>query len=251
MSRSDGMRKTRPVSDSRDAHNEMPLFYKRPEVLSTVTHAHWRIKVGDLGFAAQTQFVPVAASEFVMASHKYPLLFGSHEHLPVALLGLKPHNSFVKGESWQEDAYVPAYVRRYPFCLTAVDGNVALAIDTEAPQLIKSGQEGEPLFVDGKPSPLTEKAWQFCDTFSREFAATESFVKLLVKHKLLIQRVLDINLPNETATSLTGFYLVDAEAFQALPDELLADWHRKGILALIYAHLNSLTRLPALALPGG
>jgi hypothetical protein len=77
--------------------------------------------------------------------------------------------------------------------------------------------------------------------------ATEAFVKLLVEHKLLTERALQVNLPNGPPMSLTGFYVVDVDAFTALPEALLGDWHRRGILALIYAHLNSLARIPALA----
>jgi len=37
--------------------------------------------------------------------------------------------------------------------------------------------------------------------------------------------------------------------FAQLPDALVADWHRKGWLALIYAHLGSLVRFRALLVP--
>lgn len=225
---------------------QLPLFYKRLELLSRAEHGRWRIKLTDLSFAAEAQFVPVAASEFREAGHHYPLLFGAGEHLPLALLGLHGGNSFLTGGSWQADAYVPAYVRRYPFLLTSLPtGRLALSIDADAPHLVKSGLEGHPLYQDGKPSPVLEHAWQFCELFAQEFAATEDFVKLLVEHKLLVERTLEVALPSQQRTSLVGFYVVDVGAFEALPEAVLGDWHRRGILAMIYAHLSSLNRLGA------
>lgn len=227
------------------------LFYKRLELLSKADHGTWRIKLTDLSFAAKTQAVPVAASEFIAAGHTYPLLFGPGEHLPLALLGLQQRNRFITGHSWQAGAYVPAYIRRYPFILTVLPtGSRALSIDADAPHLVKSGIEGHPLFVDGKPSPVIEQAWEFCEVFSREFEATAEFVKLLVEHKLLVERNFEVELPSQQRVALTGFYVVDIQACEALPDTILGEWHRRGILAQIYAHMTSLNRLPLLASNG-
>lgn len=220
------------------------LFYKRPQVLTAGTHGAWRIRLGGLGFAAHAQYVPVVTSEFAEAGLDYPLLFLPGENLPLALLGLQPRNRLVRGEYWRPDAYVPAYVRRYPFSLTPLHtGGIALSIDTEAPHLVKSGQDGEPLFVGDKPGPVLEQAWQFCETFAREAEATEAFVKLLWEQKLLVERELQIDVPNQPQTGLSGFYVVDVAAFAALPDALLGQWHRNGVLPLIYAHLSSLARI--------
>lgn len=44
-----------------------------------------------------------------------------------------------------------------------------------------------------------------------EVTAAEAFVKLLLEHKLLVQRELHINLPGQPPSSLTGFHVVDGE----------------------------------------
>jgi hypothetical protein len=225
-----------------------PLFYQRPEALSATVHASWRIKPGGVGFAAQSNWVPLVASEFVDAGHSYPVLFIGKEHVPVALLGLSEKNRFVRGEEWQSDAYLPAYVRRYPFVFMPARDGFVLAVDADAPNVVKSGDEGQPLFVDGKASPAAEQALKFCETFTREYAATQAFVKLLEEHNLLVERSFNIDLPGRRQV-LTGFSLIDPAVFTALPDALIGDWHRRGLLALIYAHLGSLARLPTLLAP--
>jgi hypothetical protein len=227
-----------------------PLFYRRPELLNPTAHGTWRLKPGGVGFTAEANWVPVMASEFVAAGQSYPLIFAGAEHVPVAVLSFTQRNRFVKGEDWQSDAYMPAYVRRYPFVFAQVEGGFALAIDADAPNVVKSGAEdGEPLFVDGKPSLFTQQAMQFCELYSRESATTQAFVKLLEEQKLLVERTVNITLPQETRPALTGFSVVDDAAFAQLPDALVADWHRKGWLALIYAHLGSLVRFRALLVP--
>jgi hypothetical protein len=226
-----------------------PLFYQRPEILSATAHATWRVKPGGVGFTAQANWVPIMASEFVAAGQSFPLIFAGPEHVPVAVLGLAQGNRFVKGEDWQADAYVPAYIRRYPFVFAQVEGGFALAIDADAHNVVKSGTEGEALFADGKPTAFTQQVAQFCEMFTRESATTQAFVKLLQSQDLLVPRTVNIALPQETRPALTGFSAVDEAKLAKLPDALVAEWHRNGWLALIYAHLGSLVRFRTLLMP--
>ncbi len=45
---------------------------------------------------------------------------------------------------------------------------------------------------------------------------------------------------------VNGFKVVDREKLNALSDDILADWVRKGIISLIDAHLKSLDNIQAL-----
>ncbi|THF58677.1 SapC family protein [Pseudothauera rhizosphaerae] len=224
-----------------------PLFYRHPELLNAAAHGTWRIKPAGAGFAAQANSVPVMIGEFAAAAHSYPLVFAGLDRTPVAVLGLEQRNRFVKDDAWQPGAYVPAYVRRYPFVFAQLtemgesDG-FALAIDSEAPMLVKEGDEGQALFEDGKPTEITRQALHFCDAFTRESAATQAFVKLLVEQDLLVDRVANITLPQGRQSTLTGFSVVAPEAFAKLPESVVIEWHRKGWLALVHAHLTSLAR---------
>lgn len=219
-----------------------PLFYRRPELLNAAVHGAWRIKPAGLGFTAQANSVPVMVGEFISAARHYPLVFAGPDYTPVAVLGLEERNRFVKDDAWQAGAYVPAYVRRYPFVFAQIEGGFALAIDAEAPMLVKEGDAGQPLFEDGKPAPVTQQALQFCDAFTREHAATQAFVKLLVEQKLLVERTANITLPRARTSTLTGFSVVTADVFATLPEAVVVEWHRKGWLALVHAHLASLAR---------
>ncbi|MDR0702825.1 MAG: SapC family protein, partial [Azoarcus sp.] len=66
------------------------------------------------------------------------------------------------------------------------------------------------------------------------------FVESLAREKLLVERTADITLPQGRKTALAGFSVVDGESFARLPNAVVIEWHRKGWLALVYAHLASL-----------
>lgn len=46
-------------------------------------------------------------------------------------------------------------------------------------------------------------------------------------------------MPGGKRYNTTGFKTVDVRKFHALPEPVLVEWHRKGFLALVYAHLAS------------
>nr|WP_295377572.1 SapC family protein [Pseudoxanthomonas sp.] len=229
-----------------------PLFYREPRVLSSVDHAGWRVRPTGAGFAAASNSVPVVIGEFAAASRNYPLVFAGPDHTPIAVLGVEAgRNRFVVEDAWVEHAYVPAYVRRYPFVFvqTRDPEGYVLAIDAGADAVIASGEEGSPLFEDGQPSELTRQALQFCDTFTREDQATRRFTAALAEQELLIERSANIAFADGRRSSVDGFHVVDAEKFNALPDAVVLDWHRKGWLALVHFHLASLGRFNDLLVP--
>lgn len=79
-------------------------------------------------FARTLNAVPVTFTELQIAMRDYPVVFVSGDEgktfRMVAALGLaNRENLFLRGDAWEPGTYVPAYFRRYPFCMTrlAVD----------------------------------------------------------------------------------------------------------------------------------
>ncbi|MNE41518.1 SapC [compost metagenome] len=227
----------------------LPLFYRDPQPLSAAQHGAWRLKDGDVAFAAETPFVPVVVGEIAAAARSYPVVFSAGEGAqPVAVLGLEQRNLFVAEGRWTDEAYVPAYVRRYPFGFISTinpDG-FALAIDAASDRVIRSGEEGAALFDGDQPSQLTQDAMAFCNTFQGEAAATRAFGEALRAQNLLIDRRADATLPDGRKLGLDGFQVIDTERFANLDEAVVLDWHRRGWLALVHFHLASLERFGAL-----
>lgn len=226
----------------------LPLFYKAPQPLHSAIHADWRLKPGDMSFAADTPFVPIVASEIAAAARSYPVVFAGDTAQPIVVLALEATNLFVEDGKWANDHHVPAYVRRYPFTFIATEEpqGFALSIDAGSDRVAQGGAEGAALFEDGKPSALTSQALEFCTAFGREAELTRLFTDALRENDLLIDRRADATLPDGRKLGLDNFQIVDAQKFAALDDATVLAWHRQGLLALVHHHLASLERFRAL-----
>ncbi len=223
----------------------LPIMYVRPRPVQSERDAGTSL-VGDsnFSFAAKTNSVPVIATEFTLLCKSFPILFAdSALSQPLALLGVRTEeNLFVNADGqWETDVYVPAYVRRYPFIFMEDKerGEFTLCVDDASANLVKD--DSNPLFKDGKPTELTDRALEFCRQFQAQHAATADFVKALVDNDLLVENRADITLLNGTKLSLNGFKVIDEARFNALPAEEFLRWRERGWLHLAYCHFISIS----------
>ncbi|KJV43483.1 MULTISPECIES: SapC family protein [Brevundimonas] len=235
------------------------LFYTNPEPLDQSVHGGLGVNPSDkpYAFVAQTNIVPLTVTEFSAAALSYPIIFTGENRQPVAVMGLSSNeNLFVAPDGeFRADAYVPAYVRRYPFVFADDKQNqrLILCIDRGASIVAEGGQN--PLFVDGQPSDYTNMAMEFCNNFEQERQRTEGFVALVKDLDLLDIREAHFTPRNPDGTpgqpqKLAEYYAVSEDKLRALPAEKLVELRDNGALGQIYAHLVSLVgwdRLIAMA----
>lgn len=225
------------------------LFYTQPEPLSVEAHGALSLNstTSPFGFAAKANIVPLTVTEFAPAALSYPVIFVGDNKQPVAVTGLREgENLFIDGkDNFKPDAYVPAYVRRYPFVFAndAENQRLILCIDRAAPFLTEG--EGQPLFVDGKPSAYTEQAMEFCNSFEQERLRTESFVNLLNELDLFEVREQTFTPRNPDGSlgepqKVAEFYAVSEDKLRGLDPAKLAELRDNGALGQFYAHLMSL-----------
>lgn len=223
---------------------KLPLFYRQVTVLEGARHADLKLR-GDATyrFAADTNSIPLAASEFAEAARDYPIVFSSGSPIvPVAITGLRQNsNLFVDAEGkWADGVYVPAYARRYPFILVEnkAAGKLVLCFDETAGHFANGG-EGGPLFEDAKPTELTQNVMNFCTEFQKHYLAAVQLCEVLVAFELLVPRRADVELVSGEKLALDGFQMVDEDRLRSLPDEKFLELRHKGVLPLIYLHLSS------------
>ncbi|WP_438851560.1 SapC family protein [Brevundimonas nasdae] len=235
------------------------LFYNKPEPLDAAQHGNLGVnaKAEPYAFVAQTNVVPLTVTEFAAAALSYPVIFVGESRQPVAVMGLNQNdNLFVSPEGvFRHDAYIPAYVRRYPFVFAddKANGRLILCIDRGADIVAEGGEN--PLFVNGQPSDYTNMAMEFCNNFEQERLRTESFVKLINELDLLDVREALFTPRDENGApgepqKIAEYYAVSEDKLRALSPEKLAELRDNGALGQIYAHLVSLLgwdRLIALA----
>ena len=225
----------------------LPLFYKSPEPLRADLHAGLRLSTApDFRFTADTNAVPIMGGEFIAAGRFYPIVFAGEPLMPAVVLGLGAKNLFVNEEGlWaQPPGYIPAYVRRYPFTFIQQDNNFILGIDMACSRVLQSGadyENAQPLFADGgQPSQLIQECLRFCSALQADHAATLEFAAALKAQDLLVEQNAQAVSEHGRQYRVQGFSVVDGARFQALPDAVVLEWHRKGWLGLVYAHLASL-----------
>ncbi|MGK4455983.1 SapC family protein, partial [Klebsiella pneumoniae] len=78
---------------------------------------------------------------------------------------------------WQNGAYLPAYVRRYPFILMddPEQKQFVLCIDEKSDMFTDNGEFS--LFEGDQPSAFTKSAMEFCAALRQQGDATDEFVK--------------------------------------------------------------------------
>jgi hypothetical protein len=223
-------------------------MYANPVPLDTVRHADLRLReVTDLSYARGTNAIPINLVEFPLVSRDYPIGFiGDPVLYPVAIVGLQRENMFVDGRGrWKSDVYVPAYVRRYPFILGEADDQLALCIDDASPSIGKTG--GQPLFAGGDPSPLVQRALDFCRTYHQAAIDTQPFVQALIDAGVLADRQTNAKLKAGDNLTLQGFKAVDLDKLRGVPGATLADWNQREWLLAIFAQVQSMLNWGALA----
>ncbi|GLI94260.1 SapC family protein [Methylocystis echinoides] len=236
-----------PSSESNGA--TLPLFYKDPVVLRFEQHADvGLVPARGFDFAREAVAILLCAGEFAVAMRHYPIVFAMDEQAsPIALTAIrKEHNLFVEQDgSWRPGAYVPAYLRRYPFIVTETSDKSQrlLAVDRGSERYVAAvadRPDAERLFDDaGNATAAAQAAMAVCSAFHADYANTVAFGRALLAAKVLEPYHAEFRLPDGTLYQLNGFYAVDEKAFRALPAMTVADWHSKGWLDLLTLHLAS------------
>lgn len=226
------------------------LFYSRPEPLSIELHGKLKLLRSETpyAFASMSHVVPLQVTEFGPASLSFPIIFAGAEKNPLAVMSIRPdENIFIsRAGKFEDDAYIPAYIRRYPFVLANAPDQEQLIVCIDRGSALLSDDGDVALFEDGKASEYTENAIKFCGDFEGERQKTESFVKVLTELDLLDTRQTNFQAPAgpdgvmPEPVQIADYFAVSEEKLAKLSAEKLVELRDTGALQQIYAHLNSL-----------
>lgn len=191
--------------------------------------------------------MPLSLSEFEPACRDYPIVFvtgnGGKTFNAALVLGMQvKQNLFILTDGmWDRRAYLPAYVRRYPFCMSRVtiDGKPQneriVCIEESALH-----DSGEPLY-DAHGQALSQ--WTVLEKlifdYEQDLARCESLCQLIVELELLEPFTMKAEVHGFTM-QLDGMHRVKRAALEALPAEKLRRLMSAGAMEKIYSHLLSL-----------
>lgn len=193
--------------------------------------------------------IPLSYTEFSLACHDYPVVFVSNDQgktaVAMAVVGLEQqHNLFVTPDlTWDPNVYVPAYVRRYPFCMTRV--NVS---GTEQPERIACVEKraistkGDALYdAKGEPLPVWDSMRKLLFEFEADLARTEALCKIIIELGLLEPFNMQAKPNDGEPFTLSGMFRVVEQKINELSSDKLKELVLNGVLPRIYAHLMSMS----------
>lgn len=225
------------------------LFYSRPEPLTKEQHGALGVKRTDTpyAFTRSANVVPLVVTEFTPAALSYPIIFAGEAKVPVAVTGISNGENLFVDERGQydQDSYLPAYVRRYPFVFANDQAGERLIVCIDAAAEAIGEQPDAPFFENGEPSEFTQNAIKFCEDFETERRRTDSFVELIKGLDLFDVRRAMFTPRNPDGSAgepqqIAEYFAVSEEKLNAIPTEKLVELRDNGALGQIYAHLISL-----------
>ena len=218
--------------------------------LDTALHRNLKLQVPitDWSLAKNLNALFVAATEFGDAAREFPIVFvkagkepdGSDAFAPIAVMGLAANqNLYVTGERWRAQ-YMPAILRMYPFCIARIDDErFAICLDMAFSGV--NQDDGQPVFnTDGTQAPLLVEMQKQLEVLEGEIQRTRLVGRRLNELGLLREMRFDATLPDGRQHTVDGFLTVDDVKATSLPDNVVGELHRSGVLGLMHLHWSSM-----------
>ncbi len=199
-------------------------------------------------FARALNAIPISFAEFGPAAHDYPVAFtsgdGGKTYAAVAVLGLSPgENLFFDTSGWAPGTYLPAYARRYPFCMAKVtldnveQQNRLICVETDQ----VDDAAGETMFdAQGQPVEKWKPIERLLTEYEADLERCRELCAILADYALLEPFTMQANLKQGGALQLAGMHRANEKKLEALNAAQMKNLLKKGILGRIYAHLLSL-----------
>jgi hypothetical protein len=199
-------------------------------------------------FCRTLNALAVSFSEFAAAARDYPIVFvssdGGGSFAPLLVLGLADGcNLFVNAAGdWDPGVYLPAFVRRYPFCISKVyvDGKPrGERVICVAKAYLDEG--GFALFdTEGRPTERWQAAERLIADYEADLDRTAQMCAALARLQILAPFSMQVVEDSRPATRLAGMFRVDEAKLAALRPAAHKALVTKGMMGRVYAHLHSL-----------
>ena len=199
-------------------------------------------------FVREGGALPISYSEFVPAGRHYPIIFigDGKTYNAVAVVGMNTkENLFVADGRWAGDVYMPAYARRYPFCMAKLSVNrVEQKNRLICVEQAALDEKGEAMFdAKGEPSGKWKELERLLGEYEADLERMREMCGILADYGLFEPFTMKATLKPEKgggSMQLGGMQRVAEKAIENLNAAQLKNLVRRGIMARIYVHLLSL-----------
>jgi len=155
-------------------------------------------------------------------------------------------NLFFAGGAWTPGVYVPAYARRYPFCMAKVTLDKAPQKDRLicVEKAFVDERRGEAMFdAKGQPGAKWVEIERLLSEYEADLERSREMCLIVADYGLLEPFTMQATLAKEKgggAMHVTGMHRVSEKNLENLNAAQLKNLLRKGVMARIYMHLLSL-----------
>jgi hypothetical protein len=199
-------------------------------------------------FAQHGNAIPISLSEFQPVARDYPIVFtaadGTQSFAPVAVLGLTSGENLFYDGSWVSGVYIPAYARRYPFCMAKVNVNRVEQKDRLiCVEKTYIDENGEQMFdKEGQPNARWKDLERLLGEYEADLERSREMCSILSDYGLFEPFTMQASFRDDSAKPMqvTGMFRVVEKNLENLNAAQLKNLMRKGILPRIYMHLLSL-----------
>ena len=226
--------------------NSEMLIHEMAVPVSAERHGDWSLEpANNFGCCALANSVPLMTVEFFNAASEYAIVFGDTEAgvMPSVILGLhRDENLYLTESGGWRAAYVPAFVRRYPFVYSLSDdaSSFTLCVDESFPYFNIEGR-GQRLFTPDKtPSPYLGRMLRYLEQYQREFDRTRSFCNKLLSFDLLEPICAEAATGKDENVSLDGLMAVNRDKARSLAAGKLSELAQSDEFGLLQSHLHSM-----------
>ncbi len=220
-----------------------PALYNQIVPLLKTVHKDLKLRNDQkFGFAANINAVPITMQELPMAAKFFPIVFAADEpNVMLAVLGIRNgQNLFVdENGDWQENSYIPSYIRRYPFYIAKPDekSEPIICIDDTSPLLSPDGKIA--LFKGETPTDELNHIMDFTRSYEQQIAWTSEFSQALTEKDILEGQRVSFKTGEEVKANVDGFKTISRPKFDDLDGATLKEWLGKNWLDASILHLAS------------
>ena len=191
--------------------------------------------------------------EYAQAATSYPIALvkdpEGERYRSIAMLGFENgENLYYEKDKWNA-VYIPQSVSQVPFGLgldPEKEKTLTACIDIDS-QFVGEDKEHALFDADGKETEFYQKVQENLGRLYDNEVMTEKFIEEMLKHDLLLELELNMQLASGESKKLKGLYGIDEKKIQALSDETVLDFHKRGLFIPIHAMLGSVGQLNRLA----
>lgn len=220
------------------------FLYEEPTLLNKEEHGGLGLSRVDrpFEFAKNIKGVPIVAGEVQTAQKHYPVVFSDFEQpVMIAILGITEDVNLFVDESgnWDASSYIPSYLRCHPFAFARrSEDEFAVVIDRSSAAISESPEI--PFFDGDQLSEGIQQRVDFCGQFNEQRQQTLDFCQKVKELGLLTGQRVAQTMPSGEEVKVADYVTIDTRKLTDLSGDVLADLHKDGSLAAIFAQVFSL-----------